>query len=274
MKKIVSVLIATSLALAFCGQCFAAEDENVATSSGGSASSVVELTVEATPTSHTVPYDYIIPYDDSGDDDYNYKGTTTNENNKNDLLQQFSDVDPDSWYAEAVSYCLDNGLMVGYPDGSFGPDDLMTRAMLVRILWNMEGQPKATYKLEYADVPDGEWYTEAIRWGTELGIVNGYGGAEAGNFGPDDNITREQIVTIVWRYAEYKHVGGDSVNISAYADADSVADFALGAMEWACGSRVIYGTSETTLSPKEEATRAQIAAIIMRYDVQYGGGQV
>jgi len=180
-------------------------------------------------------------------------------------ISKFTDADPTAWYHDGVHYCLENGLMNGYPGDLFGPGDNTTRAQLVTMLHRLEGEPEAVGASEFSDVHYGEWYYNAVQWAVRNGIVEGYGN---GNFGPNDPITREQLVTIMWRYAKYKGVDvsvGENTNILSYDDAESVSDWAMDAMQWAVGAGVVNGTTTTTLSPQDNANRAQIATIFQRY---------
>ena len=183
-------------------------------------------------------------------------------------ISAFTDADPTAWYHDGVHYVLENGIMSGYGGAeteSFGPNDNTSRAMMAQILWNMEGKPVVNYLLTCSDVAEGMWYTEAVRWVTAEGIMNGYGD---GLFGPDDAMTREQLVTIVHRYAIYKGVDvsvGEDTNILSYDDAFDVSEWAIPAMQWAVGSGAVGGRTDITLNPKDTATRAEIAAIVMRY---------
>lgn len=180
-------------------------------------------------------------------------------------ISAFTDADPTAWYHDGVHYVLENGIMSGYGSGRFAPGDSTSRAMMAQILWNMEGKPTSNYAMSYSDVDSGAWYAEAVRWATSEKIMSGYG---YGKFGPGDAMTREQLVTIMYRYAQYKGVDvsiGEDTNILSYDDALTVSEFAIPAMQWAVGSGTVGGRTNTTLNPKDTATRAEIATIIMRY---------
>ncbi|NBI67642.1 S-layer homology domain-containing protein, partial [Pseudoflavonifractor sp. 60] len=110
----------------------------------------------------------------------------------------FTDVSERDWFYEAVRFVQENGLMNGYEDGRFGPNDTLSRAQLAQILFNKEGGPAVNYLLDFSDVADGSWYTEAVRWAASQGIVSGYGN---GTFGPNDPITREQLAVMLWRHS-------------------------------------------------------------------------
>ncbi|MBE6951924.1 MAG: hypothetical protein E7452_00005, partial [Ruminococcaceae bacterium] len=180
----------------------------------------------------------------------------------------FTDLDTEAWYHEATDYALTNGLMGGYGNGYFGPNDALSRGMLVQILYNLEGKPAVGGEMPFTDVAEGKYYVDAIMWAQQNNIVGGYGN---GLFGPDDSITREQLATIMWRYAKYKGYDvsvGENTNILSYDDAFDVAEWAIPAMQWACGSGMIQGIADGStmnLAPQGNATRAQAAAILQRY---------
>lgn len=178
-------------------------------------------------------------------------------------VSAFTDLDPAGWYYEGVCYCVENALMNGVGNGRFDPNGTTTRAMLVTILYRMENEPEVTGSNPFDDVADGRWYTDAVIWAAETGITTGTGVA---TFSPNDELTREQLATFLRRYAEYR---GLDVNASAdlhgYTDADSISNFAQASMKWAVAVGIISGTSETTLSPRKSATRAEIATMLMRY---------
>ena len=171
----------------------------------------------------------------------------------------YSDLDGSKWYHEGVDYALENGLMNGVGDGKFDPNGSLTRAMLVTILYRAEDEPGvAGERIPFADVPDGQWYTDAIIWAAGEGIVNG---VSETSFAPNMPITREQIAAILYRYAGEPSFSG---SLSAFSDAQSVSAYAYDAMIWAVAEGIIGG-SGNQLTPKENATRAQIATILYRY---------
>lgn len=177
--------------------------------------------------------------------------------------EKYTDVDQDKWYHEGVDYAIKNGLMEGVGSNLFAPDATTTRAMVVTILYRLDGEPAVTKDIPFADVPAGQWYSNAINWAAANGIVDGYGN---GKFGPDDTITREQMAAILYRYASYKGYSvSDLANLTGYTDAASVSEWASTAMRWAVAEGLIEGTSATTLSPSGDSTRAQVATILMRF---------
>ena len=182
-----------------------------------------------------------------------------------DVFAPYNDLDKTKWYADGIRYVLENGIMSGYGNGTFGPNDNTSRAMMAQILFNIEGGQSVSDALKYSDVNGADWYAEAIRWASAENIMDGYGN---GVFGPNDAMTREQLVTIMYRYAKKKGIDvsvGEDTNILSYDDAFDVSEWAIPAMQWAVGSGLITGRTNTTLNPRDTATRAEIATIIMRY---------
>lgn len=181
----------------------------------------------------------------------------------------FTDLAAGAWYEDAVAYVYRHDLMSGFSEDTFGPNAALSRAQLCQILYNMEGRPAVTGSGSFSDLADGAWYTDAVTWAASKGIVDGYGG---GLFGPDDNITREQLASILYRCAQARGDDvsvGEDTNILSYSDAADVAEYAVSAMQWACGAGVITGISESALAPRGEATRSQTAAMLMRFCEQY-----
>lgn len=178
----------------------------------------------------------------------------------------FTDVRVTDWFYDEVQFVYENELMGGTGNGKFSPNATTTRGMIVTILHRMEGQPLAS-GLEFDDVADGQYYTDAVKWASENGIVGGYGN---GKFGPNDPITREQMAAILYRYAQvYAYDTSISGNLSAFADDEKVSDYAVEAMKWAVGMGLISGTTGNRLDPTGTATRAQIAAILARFCEEY-----
>ena len=173
----------------------------------------------------------------------------------------FTDVTEANWYYDEVYYVWANGLMQGTSAATFGPGVDTTRAMVVTILWRLEGEPASSYDMDYSDVAGGAWYAGAVRWATEHGIVNG----SEGQFYPGGTVTREQLAAMLYRYAQYKGydltAGGD---LSGFADAGAVSGWAETSLAWAVGQRLIQGSSGL-VDPSGSAIRAQTAAILMRF---------
>ena len=174
---------------------------------------------------------------------------------------KFVDVNPKEWYHPYVDYAVTHGLFGGTSENTFEPETAMTRAMLVTVLWRYEGQPEAG-KNTFSDVPNGQWYTNAVAWAAENGVVCGIGN---NRFDPDGEITREQMATILFRYAEKKGIDTNkrgSLNI--FSDEKQLSAYAKDAVQWAVAEQIING-SDGKLLPQGSATRAQVATILMRF---------
>ena len=177
--------------------------------------------------------------------------------------EPFVDVAEGDWFYDAVVYAYQNELMDGVGGNRFAPNSETTRAQLVTILYRLEGQPAVSGDLPFTDVETGTWYTDAILWAAQNNIVNGVSDTE---FAPGDDLTRQQLVTILYRYAESK--GYDvsaSADLSGYPDAGQVQTYAQPAMAWAVAENIIQGMEDGTLKPAGNASRAQIATILMRF---------
>ncbi|MGE4484166.1 MAG: S-layer homology domain-containing protein [Oscillospiraceae bacterium] len=175
----------------------------------------------------------------------------------------FTDVDASQWYHEGIDFVIDAGLFSGTSDTAFEPNTAMTRAMLVTVLYRLEGDPNAEGEASFADAASGLYYYKAVVWASENGIVTGY---SDGKFGPNDKITREQMAAILYRYAEYKGLDiTANADLSGYTDAGSISSYAKDAIKWANAGKLITGSSEATLDPRGYATRAQVAVILMRF---------
>ena len=177
----------------------------------------------------------------------------------------FADVSASDWYYGDVEYAVVNGLMSGVAETEFAPGLNLTRAMLVTVLYRAEGKPAVNKSIPFADIDMGAYYAEAVIWAQQNGIVNGVTETE---FAPDTNITREQIAAIMHRYAQYKEYDvsvGENTNILSYEDFDSISEYAIAPMQYASGSGMLRGKSESTINPKDNATRAEIAAILHRF---------
>ncbi len=182
----------------------------------------------------------------------------------------FTDVPEGAWYEDAAAYVYKHGLMAGTSATTFAPDVTTSRAMIATILWRMAGSPVVNYAMNYTDVAQGQWCSEAIRWATSEGVVTGYGN---GLFGTNDPITREQLATMLWRYAQtegYDVSIGEDTNILSYTDVASLSEYAIPAMQWAVGAGIINGTGDgSTLTPQGQATRAQAAVMLQRFCEKY-----
>ena len=187
----------------------------------------------------------------------------SDKDNTTNVDKRFSDVAADAWYAEYINYVAENGLMNGYEDGRFGPNDKTTRAQIVTVLYRMEGEPAVSSSSSFKDVSaGGQYYSAAVAWASRNDIVNGY---EDGRFGPNDNVTREQIAAILYRYAAYKEYDTTLAgNIASFSDAAKVSSWANSAIAWAVGEGLINGDNGA-LKPQGNATRAEIATLLTRF---------
>lgn len=177
---------------------------------------------------------------------------------------KFNDVSANDWFASAVDYVTGKGMMNGTADNTFSPKANTTRGMVVTVLYRLENQP-STSAAFFTDVASGAYYANAVAWANANGIVSGYG---SGKFGPNDKVTREQLAAILYRYAQYKKYDvsvGEDTNILSYDDAQSISSYAIPAIQWACGAGVVTGKSGSKLDPKGNATRAEVAAMLMRF---------
>ena len=201
----------------------------------------------------------------------------------------FGDVDDGDWFAGAVRFVYESGMMNGVSETDFAPHATTSRSMIVTILYRLEGEPVVDDAMDFTDVAGDAYYAEAVRWAASEGIVGGYGGGLFGSddavtrvhpelirkpgylgglFGSDDAVTREQLAVILYRYAVYKGYDvsiGEDTNILSYADFADLSEYAIPALQWACGAGVITGVTDATLVPQGEATRAQVAAMLMRF---------
>lgn len=175
----------------------------------------------------------------------------------------FSDLNTSAWYHKYTDFVIGKGLMNGIGGGLFSPNGITTRAQMLMVLWNIEGNPMMNYQISFVDVSDDQWYADAINWAVTNGIATGY---DSNKFGPNDPVTREQMAVILYRYAIYKGIDvSRQANLSDYNDADSVSDWAETAIRWAVDAGLIEGMSKVALAPAGNSTRAQVAAVLMRF---------
>ena len=161
----------------------------------------------------------------------------------------FTDIDTDDWFYDAVEYVYGKGLMIGTEEYTFSPQTVTTRGMVVTILHQMENKPSAV-SADFSDVDDSAWYAAAVNWAASAGIVSGYGN---GFFGPDDPITREQMAVILHSYVQHKGYDisvGENTNILSYHDFNLLSEWAIPAMQWACGAGLISGVGGGSLLPR------------------------
>ena len=268
------------------------EDPSIATVTGGEdATAVITGVSEGTTTIHAISLDTVdgeivlyaegtmqvtvvpasedpvtpvTPGDDDDDDDSGsgsgHVYYPTSESNK--TYDSFADLAEDAWYADGVKWAIENGIMAGTSEDNFSPNTNTTRAMVVTTLWAKEGKPTTVKDCTFEDVEEGDWFYEAVRWAAAKGVVAGYSETE---FGPNDLVTREQLATILYAYAQMKGEGFSGLWAFQleYDDAADVAEWAYEPMCWMVMNDIITGTGEGTLAPKANATRAQIATMLM-----------
>ena len=176
----------------------------------------------------------------------------------------YRDVKTTRWSYGAIVYASEKGYMNGTGGGSFTPAGAMTRAMVATVLWRMEKEPAVEFENAFPDVPAGKWYSDAVIWAKNAGVVKGL---EDGRFAPDGKITREELVTMLYRFCDMKAVVVDGRgDLSPFADRDKIHGYAQGAVSWAVDAGLISGMTATTLSPRGGATREQFATILKRFD--------
>ena len=188
--------------------------------------------------------------------------TITASHEDNCPSADYTDVDTGAWYHEAIDFAIENDLMNGVGDNLFNPDGNLSRAMMVRILWNMEDQP-TNVSGSYSDVVAGAWYEKAVLWATANNIVNGY---PDGSFGPDNSITRQEMAAILYRYAQFKEYDMTAEDdLTRFPDGDETAEWAETFVRWAVAEGLLNGGDDGTLDPAGTATRAEVAQIFMNY---------
>ena len=188
-----------------------------------------------------------------------------------ETAQLFTDVPQSHWASAYIQKAVKAGLFNGLPDGSFRPDEAVTRAQFITVLWRSAGKPAATKSVSFSDVPNdsGLYYADAVAWGAEKGYINGVANGDGSfSFRPEGSITREQAMAILFRYSGSQS-GTEALLTGVYdkqfADSGSISAYAKSALYWAVYNSYISGTSETTLSPQAQATRAQISKILVNY---------
>lgn len=176
----------------------------------------------------------------------------------------FEDVKETDWFKKAVDYVVANGLMSGYNENTFAPAELTNRAMIVSILYRLEGKPAVTTSAGFTDVTAGRWYSAAVEWAAANKIVSGY---SATTFGPADAITREQLASILYRYSQYKgyDVSQTGAGVDGFPDAASISSWAKKSMIWAVDNKIINGMADKRLAPLGTASRAEVAQVFKNY---------
>ena len=203
-------------------------------------------------------------FENKEEQEANEPNAEEDKENKEEWVNPFWDVNEKNWFYNAVKFVNQNGIILGYNKTTFAPNDKLTRAMIVTILYRMENPTTKYDGVKFDDVEAGKWYTEPVMWAYQNGIVHGYDGTN--NFGPNDNIKRQDLAVILRNYAKFK---GKDVEVTSgiekFSDCSEISDYANKAMQWAVGKGVITGNDNGTLAPKDNATRAEAAAMIQKY---------
>ena len=191
------------------------------------------------------------------------KKVSFNVNSQNSLMN-FKDVSQNVWYYNSVKYCFDNGIIMGTTDTTFSPNTNVTRGNLVTILWRMEGSPKVSGSISFPDVKETDYYYEAVKWAEKSGVVHGY---DTGKFGPNNNISREQLATILNNYAKYKKKDtSNKADLTKFTDNKKISSYAREGVAWAVAKKVMSGkVNGTIVDPQGMASRAEAAAMIQNY---------
>lgn len=192
-------------------------------------------------------------------------GAETHTDEKTEWINPFMDIKETDWYYKNIEFVSANGYMKGISETEFAPNNELTRAMFVTILYRMENEPEqATAEKKFEDIESDSWYEKAVLWANEKNIV--YGVSDT-SFDPFGEITREQLVTMLYRYAMYKNINVDYNEniINEFDDVDEISEYAQVAVEWAVTNSIINGKTEKTINPRDTATRAETAAMLMRY---------
>lgn len=242
---------------------------------GDSVGAVTEYTFKRVTEPHKIkayfePIPGYVPQEKEEVESGDISGDVLDETEK--LVYDFEDVLETEWYYDAVQHVCLNKLFLGTSETTFEPDTVMTRAMIAKVLYNHAKENELIKSLDYGnnnfeDVPSNEWYAVAVKWAVSNKITNG---TSETTYSPDENLTREQLITFLYRYAKENGVNvsvGENTNILSYDDAFDISEYAIEAFQWACGTGIINGKTESTLAPQDLVTRAEVATIMMRFDI-------
>lgn len=194
-----------------------------------------------------------------------YAEFTITPEDTNAWANPFSDIKRNDWFYEAVAFAYQNGLMQGKSDTAFAPYGVTTRGQIVVMLWRLEDCPVVNYLLPFSDVDQEAYYSEAIRWAAAEKLVTGY---DDSTFRPNAPISRQQLAAILWRYAQQEGMDvsvGEDTNILSYNDAFDISEYAIPAIQWACGAGVMSGYEDGSLNPHGQAVRAHTAKMLMNF---------
>ena len=277
MRKFTSIIIILTLLLScFNINVFAAQLQNDV-STDQNQNNMINNLLEEQNDEPAVPNENSDPENDNGEDqpDPDVPDVTDNPDNPDepdepddpvvipDPCERFTDIDRNAWYHSSIDYAIEKGLFAGVSENRFSPDSNMTRAMLVTVLFRFMQSPEPHWDNRFKDIEPDKWYTDATLWANENGFITG---TSSDYFTPDADITREQAVTILYRFASSQAFDLSSDNdLTQYEDKNEISGYAMAAMSWAVTHGIINGTSQTRISPSGKATRAQIAAMLMRF---------
>lgn len=192
--------------------------------------------------------------------DANYTTTATSDMTITAKFSGYTDVKKTDWYYDAVNYVNENGIMTGYSETQFAPNDKLSRAQACQVIYNIADANEQATEAIFSDVPLGQWYTNAISWASKNGVVSGYGN---NLFGPDDAITREQMAAILYRYSGAPSV--ETNNLGNYTDANQISNWATDALNWCVENKIMVGNGNGTMTPNKIISRAEVATIMMNY---------
>jgi hypothetical protein len=175
-----------------------------------------------------------------------------------DNYKKFDDIKETEWYSDAISFVTSREIFSGTAENIFSPNEVMSRAMISQVLYNLENKPECIEKSNFVDVSSKDWYANAVNWAVSNEIISGYGN---GKYAPNDNLTREQLIVMLWKYSgkpESMH------KLEHFNDASKISDYAIKALQWANEKGIINGNDKGLLEPKDKATRAQVAQIFKK----------
>ena len=182
--------------------------------------------------------------------------------NAGDPLAVFTDVNKGDWFYDPVKYVVMKGYMAGTSANTFGPNEALTRAMVVQILYAIKSKPPVEKRAGFTDVPSGEWYYDAVSWAADKGIVAGF---EDNTFRPNQNVTREELATMLRAFTAYSNADTNANgSVDGFADAATISGWAVDHIKWAVGHQIMAGKPGNLVDPKGTATRAEMATMIYR----------
>jgi hypothetical protein len=175
----------------------------------------------------------------------------------------YNDTPTNQWYTKYVKWAAENAVVTGYPDDTFRPNNTMTRAEFVQVLYSLAGKPAVAATTAFTDVAAGDWYVKAVSWAVSTGITSGVGGGE---FAPGGSVTREQAVAFLYKYAKLKGDNADYSGVAlTFGDKADISDWAIPAVQWSAANKIVGGYPDGTFGPRNTATRAEVVTILYGY---------